>query len=89
MASVASWLIQQVLSMLLSVPLATVNFSGDDPAAVVASFVVLFAFLAVGQLIGQGLVSVFPPLVTALLYVDQRLRKENLGPELARAAGLL
>ncbi|MFF3760853.1 oxidoreductase [Streptomyces sp. NPDC002185] len=89
MASVASWLIQQVLSMLLSVPLATVNFSGDDPAALVASFVVLFAFLAVGQLIGQGLVSVFPPLVTALLYVDQRLRKENLGPELARAAGLL
>ncbi|MFF8376712.1 oxidoreductase [Streptomyces sp. NPDC015661] len=88
MASVVSWLIQQVFSLLLSAPLATTDFSGSDSNALIASFLVLFGVLAVGQLISQGIVSVFPPLVTALLYVDQRIRKENLAPELARAAGL-
>ncbi|MFF6838408.1 oxidoreductase [Streptomyces tanashiensis] len=88
MAAVVSWLIQQVFSLVLSAPLATMDFSGSDPNALLASFLVLFAFLAVSQLISQGIVSVFPPLITALLYVDQRIRKENLAPELARAAGL-
>ncbi|MFF0555249.1 oxidoreductase [Streptomyces sp. NPDC020472] len=88
MAAVAGWLIQQVLSLLVSAPLAAMDFSRNDPTALIASFAGLFVFLAVGQLISQGIVSVFPPLVTALLYVDQRIRKENLAPELARAAGL-
>ncbi|WP_369143588.1 oxidoreductase [Streptomyces sp. R44] len=89
MASVVSWLIQQVFSLLISAPLAAMDFSSDNAATLIASFAVLFGFLAVGQLISQALVSVFPPLVTGLLYVDQRIRKENLAPELARAAGLL
>ncbi|WP_078954124.1 oxidoreductase [Streptomyces globisporus] len=89
MATVASWVIQQVVSLLISAPLAATDFSSDDPTALITSFMVLFGFLAVSQLISQGIVSVFPPLVAALLYVDQRIRKENLAPELARAAGLL
>ncbi|MER5205686.1 oxidoreductase [Streptomyces sp. NPDC002825] len=89
MAAVVSWLIQQVLALLLSAPLAAADFSGHDPNALIASFLILFGVLAVGQLVSQAVVSVFPPLVTALFYVDQRIRKENLAPELARAAGLL
>ncbi|MEU0402863.1 oxidoreductase [Streptomyces sp. NPDC006197] len=89
MASVASWLIQQVFSLLASAPLAGVDFGSEDAGVLIASFALLFVFLAVGSLISQAVVSVFPPLVTALLYVDQRIRKENLAPELARAAGLL
>ncbi|MCX5225474.1 oxidoreductase [Streptomyces sp. NBC_00233] len=88
MAAVVGGLIQQAFSLLVSVPLATTDFSGDDPAAVIASLVGVFAFLAVGQLISQVVVSGFPPLITGLVYVDQRIRKENLAPDLARAAGL-
>lgn len=86
MAAAIGWLIQQVFSLLISVPLATTDFSGGDPAAVIASLVGVVAFLAVGQLLSQVVVSVFPPLITSLLYVDQRIRRENLAPELARAA---
>ncbi|MDV5144825.1 oxidoreductase [Streptomyces sp. SBC-4] len=83
-----SWIIQQVLSLVAAAPLAAVDFSGDDPSAVIAAFAVVFALLLVGQLVSQLIVSVFPPLATALLYVDLRIRKENLAPDLARAAGL-
>ncbi|WP_329624135.1 oxidoreductase [Streptomyces sp. NBC_01255] len=83
-----SWLIQQVLSLVAAAPLAAVDFSGDDPSAVIAAFAVVIALLLVGQLVSQLIVSVFPPLATALLYVDLRIRKENLAPDLARAAGL-
>ncbi|KQX13489.1 oxidoreductase [Streptomyces sp. Root431] len=83
-----SWIIQQVLSLVATAPLAAVDFSGDDPTAMIAAFAVVFAFLLVGQLVSQLIVSVFPPLVTALLYVDLRIRKENLAPDLARAAGI-
>ncbi|MFJ8663747.1 oxidoreductase [Streptomyces sp. NPDC093795] len=87
-AAFVSWFIQQILSLVASAPLAAVDFSGDSPGAVIAAFAVVFAFLLVGQLVSQLVVSVFPPLVTALLYVDLRIRKENLAPDLARAAGL-
>ncbi|WP_435970740.1 DUF7847 domain-containing protein [Streptomyces sp. Qhu_M48] len=89
MASVVGMLIQQVLSMLASTPLAATDFSGEDSTAVVASLALVLTFLVLGQLISQAIISVFPPLVTALLYVDQRIRKENLAPDLARAAGTL
>ncbi|MGW6391841.1 oxidoreductase [Streptomyces sp. NPDC055103] len=83
-----SWLVQQTLSVAATAPLTAVDFSGGEPTSVIAGFAVVFAFLLVGQLVSQLLVSVFPPLVTALLYVDLRIRKENLAPDLARAAGL-
>ncbi|MFD4320633.1 oxidoreductase [Streptomyces sp. NPDC058548] len=89
MASVVGMLIQQVLSALASTPLALTDFSGEDSGAVIASLSVIFTFLILGQLISQAVVSVFPPLVTALVYVDQRIRRENLAPDLARAAGLV
>ncbi|KQX53531.1 MULTISPECIES: hypothetical protein [unclassified Streptomyces] len=88
MASVVSGLIQQVLSLLVSAPLSAADFSGGDRGALIASFAVLIGFLVIGQMITQAIVSLFPPIVTGLLYVDQRIRKENLAPELARAAGL-
>lgn len=89
MTTIAGWVIQQVLSLLMSAPMAALDFTADEGAAVIAALAVLFAFLLAGQLVSQLVVSVFPPLVAALLYVDLRIRKENLAPELARAAGLL
>ncbi|MFE1549090.1 oxidoreductase [Streptomyces sp. NPDC058718] len=83
-----SWLIQQLLSLLSAAPMAAIDYSGDDATAVIAAFAVILAFLLAGQLVSQLVVSVFPPMVAALLYVDLRIRKENLAPDLARAAGL-
>ncbi|MEU1225963.1 oxidoreductase [Streptomyces sp. NPDC005828] len=89
MASLVSGLIQQALSLLVSVPLSATDYSADDESALIASLATLVGFLVVGQMAIQAVVSLFPPIVTGLLYVDQRIRKENLAPELARAAGLL
>ncbi|MET9672618.1 oxidoreductase [Streptomyces sp. NPDC006482] len=86
--TIASWLIQQLLSTVAWIPMAGVGFTGGDAAALITGLSVTFTLVIIGQLISQLIVSVFPPLVTALLYVDQRIRKENLAPELARAAGL-
>ncbi|MEU7069200.1 oxidoreductase [Streptomyces narbonensis] len=85
--TLVSWLIQQLLSMLASAPIAAIDFSGDGESAIVAAFAVIIALLLVGQLVSQLVVSVFPPLVTSLIYVDLRIRKENLAPDLAQAAG--
>ncbi|WP_328945281.1 oxidoreductase [Streptomyces sp. NBC_00250] len=89
MASVVGMLIQQVISLLVSTPLSATDFSDVDSSAMVAALVVVITFAALGQLISQMIVSVFPPLVTALLYVDQRIRKENLAQDLSQAAGIL
>ncbi|WP_314618468.1 oxidoreductase [Streptomyces stackebrandtii] len=83
-----SWVIQQTLSLLSAAPMAAIDFTGDGATAVVAAFAVVLVFLVAGQLVSQLVVSVFPPMVAALLYVDLRIRKENLAPDLARAAGL-
>ncbi|MFF8834474.1 oxidoreductase [Streptomyces sp. NPDC015130] len=86
--TLVGWVIQQLLSMLASAPIAAIDFSGDGESAMIAAFAVIIAFLLVGQLVSQLVVSVFPPLVTSLIYVDLRIRKENLAADLARAAGL-
>ncbi|MFD5201055.1 hypothetical protein ACFWM7_13075 [Streptomyces sp. NPDC058375] len=46
--------------------------------------VILLSFIS--QMISQLITMVLPPLVTGLLYVDLRMRTENLGPVLAGAA---
>ncbi|MER7700290.1 MULTISPECIES: hypothetical protein [unclassified Streptomyces] len=52
-----------------------------------ALFIGLIALSFISQLIAQLFTAVFPPLVVGLLYVDRRMRTENLGPVLAEAAG--
>ncbi|MEI5032855.1 hypothetical protein [Streptomyces sp. VB1] len=46
--------------------------------------VLLLSFIS--QMIAQLFTAIFPPLVVGLLYVDLRMRTENLGPVLAEAA---
>ncbi|MFF2326097.1 MULTISPECIES: hypothetical protein [unclassified Streptomyces] len=89
MAAVANYVIQIPFSFLGA-------FSGviggstldDDPNAAailfaMSGYLVLFAL---GQLVGQFISVTFPQLVTGILYVDRRMRTENLGPVLAEAA---
>ncbi|MGW0117264.1 oxidoreductase [Streptomyces sp. NPDC003327] len=88
-AAVANWVLQQVLNMVVSTPLSVADGpSADSPGDVLLLLAPVLVIATVGSLVGQFVTSVLPPLVTGLLYVDQRIRKENLAPELARAAGL-
>ncbi|MFB7516226.1 oxidoreductase [Streptomyces sp. NPDC056144] len=86
-ASAVAMVIQQILSMVAWIPLLGMH-GGDSAGAAVVVVVVVLSFLILGQLVSQLAVSVFPAMATALLYVDLRIRKENLAPDLTRAAGL-
>lgn len=89
MAGLAGSVIQQVLSLTAGFPgMIDTSALADDPTAgqvvaAVSGFLLLITF---GQLISQIFSATFPPLVLNLLYVDQRIRKENLAPTLAEAA---
>lgn len=60
-----------------------------DPSGgqLIAVFGGLIVLSFVSQMIAQLFTAIFPPLVVGLLYVDRRIRTENLGPVLAQAAG--
>ncbi|MFG2645365.1 oxidoreductase [Streptomyces sp. NPDC048370] len=88
MAGMANWLIQQVLSLLLSFPASFTDSAGaDSTGEVLIAFVPLLVIAVIGSMVAQAVCSVFPPLVAGLVYVDQRIRKENLAPTLTQAAG--
>ncbi|MGW3403471.1 hypothetical protein [Streptomyces zhihengii] len=90
MAAATAYLVQlplQLLSLLPAGPASLSDGSSGSGTAITVA-VVTFAFVLLGGFIGQAVTAVFPPLVLALLYVDQRMRKENLGPVLAEAAGV-
>ncbi len=88
-AAAASYFIQLPVSFIGMLPgtLGTDEL-GPDPSAPQV-LVTLGSLALVGmaaQLIGQIFVTTFPQLVTGLLYVDRRIRTENLAPVLAEAA---
>ncbi|MFE2601309.1 hypothetical protein ACFXCZ_33270 [Streptomyces sp. NPDC059396] len=89
MAGVTALVIQQVVNALGVFPAALdPTTTGTDPGAgevliVVAGYLLL---ATLGQFISQIISTTFPQLVLSLLYVDQRIRTENLAPTLASAA---
>jgi hypothetical protein len=58
---------------------------GDTPSVVLGVLVVAVTLIAL--LAARAIATVVPEITLNLLYVDQRLRRENLGPLLAEAAG--
>ncbi|MFE7466280.1 hypothetical protein ACFU6R_19535 [Streptomyces sp. NPDC057499] len=91
LASVASYFIQLPFSFLGAFSgLVGGSTLGDDPnpASIVFAMSGYAVIMALGALVGQFIAAVFPPLVTGLLYIDRRMRTENLGPALAEAAGV-
>ncbi|MFB9513325.1 oxidoreductase [Streptomyces purpureus] len=87
LVSLVCYVIQQVLSLLISVPGASFD-EVDSGGEAVAAFSVLFVMILLAQLVSQIVAATFPQLVAGLLYVDQRIRKENLAPTLAEAAAV-
>lgn len=89
LAGVAAALIQQAVN-LVGIITGQLNFAttGSDPSP--AQFLAFLggymAITLVAGVISQIVTAAFPQLVINLLYVDQRIRTENLGPVLANAA---
>ncbi|MFD6277644.1 hypothetical protein ACFWFI_19025 [Streptomyces sp. NPDC060209] len=91
MAAVAGYVIQMPFSILGVFPGMLGTASLDDDPSPTAVMVAMSGYLVatlLGQLVSQIISTTFPQLVTGLLYVDRRIRTENLGPVLAEAAGV-
>ncbi|MCL7378636.1 oxidoreductase [Streptomyces sp. 35G-GA-8] len=89
MAAFAGLVLQQLVNAVTAVGgLLTPSTLGGDPTVgqvlvAVSGYLVLFM---VAQLMTQLITTTFPQLVLNLLYVDRRIRTENLAPTLAEAA---
>ncbi|WP_436989436.1 DUF7847 domain-containing protein [Streptomyces sp. enrichment culture] len=91
MAGLAAWAVQLPFQLIGMVPTATIPAgSPEEPslAPVLAAMVTSMAITTLGSVIAQTVTSVFAPLVHAVLYVDRRMRTENLAASLAEAAGV-
>ncbi|WP_189821521.1 hypothetical protein [Streptomyces finlayi] len=93
MAWMASWLIQipfSVLSIFSLIPsMAAVAPNAGEELTAVQVILSMSGYLLItllGSFVSQIVVIFFPQLATGLLYVDQRIRRENLAPSLAEAA---
>ncbi|MFG2756150.1 hypothetical protein [Streptomyces wuyuanensis] len=90
MAAVVSFAIRQSIDVASAFPMAGGTAAldeGEDLTTFLVGMSGWFALAMVGQLVAQIVTSTFPQLVNGLLYVDQRMRNENLAPVLASAAG--
>ncbi|TQK43744.1 hypothetical protein FBY35_5219 [Streptomyces sp. SLBN-118] len=91
MAAVAAYVVQLPLSFIQMLPgMIGSSDLGSDPSGSQVMVYLGGAILLglVSQLIGQVLVAPFPQLIASLLYVDRRIRTENLAPALAEAAAV-
>lgn len=91
LAAAASYLIQLPFNFvgMFTSSMGTAGLDeNSNPAAIISVLAGYVVLGAIGQLVSQLIVSVFPPLVTGLLYVDRRIRTENLAPVLAEAAAV-
>lgn len=82
-----AWIIAGILARIISIPfeLAGGGFSLTDPGQLTTSYLVLSS---VGAIIASTITQPFSASVSALLYIDQRMRREGLDIELARSAGI-
>ncbi|MCG0069920.1 glycerophosphoryl diester phosphodiesterase membrane domain-containing protein, partial [Streptomyces tricolor] len=90
-----AWLIANIVSAIVTIPFALIgaavsgdgmdNFLGTSGERVGWAFLII---RGIGSLIGTTLTLPISAGVTVLLYIDQRIRREALDLELARAAGV-
>ncbi|MFW3465640.1 hypothetical protein [Streptomyces sp. 058-1L] len=89
LASMVGYMIQMPFQALGMLPgMADPSGLEADPsgAEILAVLGGLMVLSMISGLVSQLFSSIFPPLVTGLLYVDLRMRNENLAPVLAEAA---
>jgi hypothetical protein len=76
-----------IISLIIQIPFNLGTGVNPDAATIAAQSVGAQLLSAVGQVIAQTIVTPFVAGATALLYIDQRMRKEGMDIQLARAAG--
>ncbi|MFE5794571.1 oxidoreductase [Streptomyces sp. NPDC056503] len=82
-----TFVVQMSVSLVTQVSVfATPLAQHATPGTVFAAVGTMAATSGLLQLLTQALLGPLQPLTSGLLYVDQRIRKENLGPVLARTA---
>ncbi|MFI5612363.1 hypothetical protein [Amycolatopsis sp. NPDC051903] len=88
LAAVIGWLISAIIG--IPFELGSGAFSGlfDPQAQVPQQTTGGLVLQSVGTVIARTIVTPFTALVTVVLYIDQRMRREGMDIELARAAGL-
>ncbi|MEW2498917.1 hypothetical protein AB0878_00380 [Amycolatopsis sp. NPDC047767] len=88
LAAVIGWLITAIIG--IPFDLGSGAFSGlfDPQATAPVQTTGGLVLSAVGSVIARTIVAPFIALVTVVLYIDQRMRREGMDIELARAAGL-
>lgn len=88
-ASIVGLVLQQALNALGALPNSLSSGGFDYEPTMGEIFVALSGYLIlalVGQLVSQIFSTTFPQLVLNLLYIDQRMRREDLAPSLISAA---
>ncbi|MFC9245277.1 hypothetical protein ACFT7S_15000 [Streptomyces sp. NPDC057136] len=91
MTAVAAYIIQMPFSFLGMFPtmITTADLDSDpSPTAVIIAMSGYLVATLIGQMVAQIISATFPQLMNGLLYVDRRMRTENLGPVLAEAAAV-
>ncbi|MGX1884032.1 DUF7847 domain-containing protein [Streptomyces sp. NPDC055287] len=89
MAMIAGYIIQfpfTIIGMMSSMPGMAQAGPDPDVGETLTAMGLYMGFIMLGSIISQIIATTFPQVVTGLLYVDQRIRKENLAPALAEAA---
>ncbi|HEY2061438.1 MAG TPA: hypothetical protein VGH57_23920 [Amycolatopsis sp.] len=88
LATLIGWLITTIIGVPFS--LGSGAFSGlfDPQAGVPQQSTGGLVLQSVGSVIASTIVTPFTALVTVVLYIDQRMRREGMDIELARAAGI-
>ncbi|WP_405800158.1 oxidoreductase [Streptomyces sp. NBC_01506] len=89
-ASIAGMVLQQLFNLAGAFPGAFDAGEFSYEPTVGEIFVAVSGYLVlamIGQLVSQVFATTFPQLVLNLLYIDQRIRKEELAPALIAAAG--
>ncbi|KZB82427.1 hypothetical protein [Amycolatopsis regifaucium] len=82
--------ISSLLAMIITTPFSFGAFMSvfTDPQQVYIPSTGDLILQSVGTVIAQTIVGPFTALVTVILYIDQRMRREGMDIELARAAGI-
>ncbi|MFF0147124.1 hypothetical protein ATK36_2301 [Amycolatopsis sulphurea] len=89
LAAIIGWLITMIIGIPFSVGSGALSGMFDPQNASLPQVSTGGLVLqSVGAVIASTLVTPFTALVTVLLYIDQRMRREGMDIELARAAGL-
>lgn len=73
-------ILTSLLSSIIQIPFDLIGGGPSTPSGIIGS--------TVGTVVGSAITAPFVTGVIALLYIDQRIRRENLAPELLRSAEL-